>query len=154
MIGTILIITAGSMVMSDYLTIMQIPEKITNWIVAILTSPIFFLLMINILLLIVGTFMEVIAAILILAPILLPVALALGIDPVHFGIIMCLNLGIGYVTPPVGVNCFLSSSIFNIPINRVFRAVMPTILVMIIALLIITYVPSISTFLPNTFLNK
>ena len=104
-------------------------------------------------LLVVGTFMEVIAAILIMAPILLPVAVALGVDPVHFGIIMCLNLGIGYITPPVGVNCFLASGIFKIPVVNVFRYVAPTLIVLMIALVFITYVPGISMLLPNYFLG-
>ena len=153
MVATILIITAGSMVMSDYLTIMQIPDRITTWITGILDTKILYLLVVNIMLLVVGTFMEVIAAILIMAPILLPVAVALGVDPVHFGIIMCLNLGIGYITPPVGVNCFLASGIFEIPVVNVFRYVAPTLIVLMIALVFITYVPGISMLLPNYFLG-
>lgn len=153
MVATILIITAGSMVMSDYLTIMQIPDRITTWITGILDTKILYLLVVNIMLLVVGTFMEVIAAILIMAPILLPVAVALGVDPVHFGIIMCLNLGIGYITPPVGVNCFLASGIFKIPVVNVFRYVTPTLIVLLIALVFITYIPGISMLLPNYFLG-
>lgn len=149
MIGSILIITAGSMVMSDYLTIMQIPDRITTWIISTLHSKYFFLMMINIMLLIVGTFMEVIAAILILAPILLPVAVALEISPIHFGIIMCVNLGIGYITPPVGVNCFLASSLFKVPINKVFRSITPLIVVLLISLVVITYLPILSMFFPG-----
>ncbi|MBW2595464.1 MAG: TRAP transporter large permease subunit [Deltaproteobacteria bacterium] len=153
MVATILIITAGSMVMSDYLTIMEIPDRITTWITGIVDTKVFYLLIVNIMLLVVGTFMEVIAAILIMAPILLPVAVALGVDPVHFGIIMCLNLGIGYITPPVGVNCFLASGIFKIPVVNVFRYVAPTLIVLMIALVFITYIPGISMLLPNYFLG-
>jgi C4-dicarboxylate transporter DctM subunit len=152
-LASILIITAGSMLLSDYLTIMMIPDRITDWIVSTMNSQIFFWLMVNILLLIVGCMMEVIAAILILAPILLPPALALGIDPVHFGLIMCVNLGIGYITPPVGVNCFLSAKLFNIPTVQAFKAILPSMLVLFMALIILTFVPSISTMLPTIFLG-
>jgi tripartite ATP-independent transporter DctM subunit len=154
MIGAILIITAGSMVMSDYLTFQTIPDRITEYIVGTMNSKIFFLFMVNIMLLIVGTIMEVISAILITAPILVPVAISLGVDPIHFGIIMCVNLGIGYITPPVGVNCFLASSIFKVPANKVFRAIAPILLVQLIVLFILTYAPKISTFLPDLFLSN
>jgi len=152
-LASILIITAGSMVLSDYLTIMMIPDRITAWIVSTMNTQIFFWLMVNILLLIVGCMMEVIAAILILAPILLPPALQLGIDPVHFGLIMCVNLGIGYITPPVGVNCFLSAKLFNIPTVQAFKAIMPTMLVLLAGLIILVAVPSITTILPTIFLG-
>ena len=152
-IAAILVITAGSMVLSDYLTVMQIPDRITTWIVATLNTQLFFWLMVNILLLIVGCLMEVIAAILILAPILLPAALQLGIDPVHFGLIMCVNLGIGYVTPPVGVNCFLAARLFKIPTVQAFKAILPTMLVMLVGLAILTAFPIISTILPTIFLG-
>jgi C4-dicarboxylate transporter DctM subunit len=152
-IAAILIITAGSMVLSDYLTVMQIPDRITTWIVTTLNTPLFFWLMVNILLLIVGCVMEVIAAVLILAPILLPAALALGIDPVHFGLIMCVNLGIGYITPPVGVNCFLAARLFKIPTVQAFKAIFPTMLIMLLGLSILTAFPYISTILPSIFLG-
>jgi tripartite ATP-independent transporter DctM subunit len=152
-IASILIITAGSLVLSDYLTIMQIPDRITTWIVNTVNTQVFFWLMVNTLLLIVGCIMEVIAAIMILAPILLPAALLLGIDPVHFGLIMCVNLGIGYITPPVGVNCFLAARLFNMPTIQVFKAILPTMLVLLAALVILTTFPSISTILPTIFLG-
>jgi tripartite ATP-independent transporter DctM subunit len=152
-LASILIITAGSMLLSDYLTIMQIPDRITDWIVGTMHTQLFFWLMVNVMLLIVGCIMEVIAAILILAPILLPPALQLGIDPVHFGLIMCVNLGIGYITPPVGVNCFLSAKLFNIPTVQAFKAILPTMLVLLVALMILTFVPTITTILPTYFLG-
>ena len=152
-IGALLIITAGSMVMSDYLTFMQIPDTITQWAVATLNNKLFFLLVVNVMLLILGTFMEIIAGILIMAPILYPVAMAMGIDPVHFGLIMILNLGIGYVTPPIGVNCFLAASMFSRPVSHVFRAVLPTLIILLISILILTYAPIITTFLPDIFMG-
>lgn len=152
-IGGLLIITAGSMVMSDYLTFMQIPDQITQWAVATLNNKLFFLLVVNVMLLILGTFMEIIAGILIMAPILYPVAMAMGIDPVHFGLIMILNLGIGYVTPPIGVNCFLAASMFSRPASHVFKAVLPTLIILLLSILILTYVPVITTLLPNIFMG-
>jgi C4-dicarboxylate transporter DctM subunit len=152
-IGALLIITAGSMVMSDYLTFMQIPDQITQWASAALNSKLIFLLAVNIMLLILGTFMEIIAAILIMAPILYPVATAMGIDPIHFGLIMILNMGIGYITPPIGVNCFLAASMFSKPASRVFGAVLPTMAILILSLLVLTYVPAITTLLPDVFMG-
>jgi tripartite ATP-independent transporter DctM subunit len=152
-IAAILIITAGSLLLSDYFTMMSIPERITIWITSNMNTQILFWLMVNVLLLFVGCLLEVIAAIMILAPILLPAALALGIDPVHFGLIMCVNLGIGYITPPVGVNCFLSARLFNMPSVRVFKAILPTMLVLVVALILLTYVPIITTILPTIFLG-
>ena len=149
MLGAILIITAGSMVLSDYLSLMQIPDRITQWIVATMNSKWFFLLMVNAMLLVVGCFMEVISAILIVTPILFPVATEFGIDPIHFGILICVNLGIGYVTPPVGVNCFLAASLFKMPVSTVFRVTAPTLVALLISLGLITAVPWLSTILPD-----
>jgi len=152
-IGTLLIITAGSLIMSDYLTFMQIPDQITEWVVATFNSKILFLIAVNVMLLALGTFIEIIAGILIMAPILYPVAVAMGIDPIHFGMILIVNLGIGYVTPPVGVNCFLSATMFKKPSSQVFKAVMPMIVVLLLSIVILTYVPSITTFLPDLLLG-
>ena len=153
-IGALLIITAGSMVMSDYLTFMQIPDQITQWAVATLNNKLFFLLVVNVMLLILGTFMEIIAGILIMAPILYPVAMAMGIDPIHFGLIIILNLGIGYVTPPIGVNCFLAASMFSRPASQIFKAVLPTLIILLLSILILTYVPAITTLLPEIFMGS
>ncbi|MCK9230354.1 MAG: TRAP transporter large permease subunit [Syntrophales bacterium] len=153
LIASILIITAGSMVLSDYLTIQLIPNRITMWITSFVSSPILFIVMVNILLLIAGAFIEVIAAILILAPILFPVAMALGVDPIHFGVIMCINLGIGYITPPVGVNCYLSASLFEMKATQVFISIVPTLILLLISLAILSYFPTISTLLPDLLLK-
>ena len=105
--------------------------------------------MVNILLLIAGNFMEPTGIILILAPILFPIATQLGIDPVHLGIIMVVNLEIGMVTPPVGLNLFVTAGITGMSIMQVVRAALPWLMVLLMFLVIVTYVPAISLFLPN-----
>jgi len=108
-----------------------------------------FLIVVNILLLVAGMFMEPTGIILILAPILFPIAIRLGIDPVHLGIIMVVNLEIGMVTPPVGLNLFVTAGITRMSIGEVVRAALPWSLVLLVFLVIITYVPAITLFLPN-----
>ncbi|BBO75940.1 C4-dicarboxylate ABC transporter permease [Desulfosarcina widdelii] len=152
-IGVLLIITAGSLLMSEFLTYMQIPNQITEWTVATLNNKLFFLLVVNVMLLVLGTFIEIIAGILIMAPILYPVAIAMGVDPIHFGLILILNLGVGYITPPIGVNCFLAASMFDRPLSKVFRAVLPTLLIMFLSILILTYIPTLTTFFPEMIMG-
>ena len=107
------------------------------------------LLAINVLLLVVGTFMETNAAIIILVPVLLPVVTALGVNPTHFGLIMILNLAIGFITPPVGANLFMASQVSGIKFDILARAIMPWILVMIVVLLLVTFIPQITLFIPK-----
>jgi C4-dicarboxylate transporter DctM subunit len=108
-----------------------------------------FLVVVNILLLIAGCFMEPTGIILILAPILFPIAMQLGIDPVHLGIIMTVNLEIGMVTPPIGLNLFVTAGITGMSIMQVVRAALPWLMVLLTFLVIVTYVPTITLFLPN-----
>ncbi len=108
-----------------------------------------FLLVVNILLLVAGAFMEPSAIILILAPILFPIAVQLGIDPIHLGIIMVVNMEIGLITPPVGLNLFVTSAVTGMPLANVIRAAWPWLMLLISFLLIITYIPAISLALPN-----
>jgi len=112
-------------------------------------SVILILLLINVLLLIVGCFMETLCAIMILAPILFPVVTSLGVDPIHFGIIMVVNLAIGFITPPLGVNLFVASRVGETTLDNVIKGIIPFLFLMIATLLLITYVPAISMFLPN-----
>ena len=112
-------------------------------------SPWQFLIVVNLLLLVAGNFMEPTGIILILAPILLPIAVQLGIDPVHFGIIMVVNMEIGMVTPPVGLNLFVTSGITGMTIMEVVRAAMPWLSVLVVFLIMITYLPTISLWLPG-----
>lgn len=131
------------------LAIANIPSMIASGILSLTNSKILLLLLINVLLLIVGAFMETNAAIIILTPILLPIVKAVGVSPVHFGMIMILNLAIGFVTPPFGANLFMASEISNVKYAKLSRTIWPWILVMIVVLMLITYVPQISTFLPQ-----
>jgi C4-dicarboxylate transporter DctM subunit len=109
------------------------------------------LILVNIVLLIAGCFMDSISAILVLAPILARAALEYGVDPIHLGIIMIVNLEIGYFTPPVGINLFVSSSVFNTPFGRVITSVLPFLFVFLFGLIVITYFPPLSLFLVEQF---
>jgi C4-dicarboxylate transporter DctM subunit len=145
----IMIIIANAGVFGWILTRERVPQMVAESFLNFTESPIVFLLLINVLLLLVGMIFETAAAIIILAPILTPIAIMVGIDPVHFGMIMVVNLAIGMVTPPVGVNLFVASSIAGTSLEKISRAVIPFILLLIVNVLIISFVPAISTYLPS-----
>ncbi|GHH98927.1 TRAP transporter large permease [Neobacillus kokaensis] len=147
--GSVLIFVSAATFFGQVLSIERIPQFLAETIQSITTNPIIILLIINLFLLIVGMFMETVAAVLIFVPLLLPIVLPLGIDPVHFGMIICLNLSLGLITPPLGINLFIGSNIANIPFEKTFRYVAPIFGALLVVLLIITYVPSITLFLPN-----
>ncbi len=123
---------------------MQVPQTVSAWILGTFTNKIVLLLVINVFLLIVGMVMDTTPAILILSPILLPIATSIGMDPVHFGIMMVVNLAIGFVTPPIGVNLFVASSLTDVPVMQIAKKAMPMIVYFLIALLMITFIPQIS----------
>lgn len=127
----------------------RIPTLVADFIVSISDNPIVIILVINIFLLIVGMFIDTISAIVILTPILLPVVTNMGMDPIHFGVILVMNLAIGFVTPPLGVNLFVASTVGNVSFERVSKAMIPILVTMIVALLLVTYLPSLSTWLPS-----
>lgn len=129
----------------------QIPQLIADLILSISENPIIVILLINLLLLFVGMFLETIAAIVILFPVLLPVGMEIGMDPIHFGVMMVLNLMIGLSTPPLGVCLFVASSIGKVPIGRASVALLPFIGVMLVVLLLVAFVPQLTLFLPNLF---
>ena len=131
------------------LTIAQIPSQIAEFILSLTTDKFLVLLLINVLLLIVGTFMETNAAIIILTPILLPIVSKLGVDPVHFGIIVVMNLSIGFITPPLGANLFMACQVGGISFDNLVKKIWPWIAVMIVLLMLVTYVPDISLALPK-----
>ncbi len=131
------------------MTLMQIPLKITTALTAFTDSRLVILFYINILLLVLGTLMDMAALLLILTPILLPVVKAVGVDPVHFGMIMIINLGIGLITPPVGTVLFVGSAVAKLPIGQVVRALLPFFGLLVIVLAIVTYVPQLSLWLPR-----
>ena len=145
----LLFIIANAFLFAHVLTTEQIPQTIAAAILEAGLAPWQFLIVVNIILLIAGNFMEPSAIILILAPILFPIAVELGIDPIHLGIIMVVNMEIGMVTPPVGLNLFVTSGITDMTVLSVVRAALPWLGVLFVFLIIITYVPWISLLLPN-----
>jgi C4-dicarboxylate transporter DctM subunit len=145
----LMFIIANAFLFAHVLTTEQIPQSIARELVAMGLQPWQFLLIVNVILLIAGNFMEPSAIILILVPILFPIAMQLGIDPVHLGIIMVVNMEIGMVTPPVGLNLFVASGITGMPLLSVVRASLPWLSILFVFLIVITYVPEISLFLPN-----
>ena len=145
----LMFIVANALLFAHVLTTERIPQQIAELIVGWGMSSWQFLIVVNILLLIAGMFMEPTGIILILAPILFPIAMQLGIDPVHLGIIMVVNLEIGMVTPPVGLNLFVTAGITNMSIGQVVRAALPWTLILLAFLVVVTYVPAISLVLPN-----
>ncbi|MDY6322127.1 MAG: TRAP transporter large permease [Succinivibrio sp.] len=147
--ATTMVILGCATAFSKIITIEQIPDMVANALMTVSSSKIVILLLINLLLLIVGCFMDTTPAILILAPILLPVAQSIGVDPVHFGLIMVCNLAIGFITPPLGINLFVASRIADSPMETIMKGIVPFILVMLGCLMLITYIPQITMFLPN-----
>ncbi|MBP1949771.1 TRAP transporter large permease [Virgibacillus litoralis] len=149
MTATILIIVGTATAFGRFLTIEQIPLKVANAMMTVSESPIIIMMLITLLLLVVGCFMDTLAAIIILTPILLPIAVQIGYDPMHFGIIMVVNLAIGFITPPLGVNLFVASGISGLPIETIAKAIMPFFFAMLVTLIIIIVFPQLSLFLPS-----
>lgn len=147
--GTVNIIVGTSTILGRVLTLEQIPDAIATAMISLTDNKIVMLLIINLLLLACGCLMETNSSILILAPILYPVVAAYGVSIIQFGIIMVVNLAIGYITPPVGVNLFVACGIGKIPFADLVRKIVPFLIAALIALVIITYIPAVSTFLPS-----
>lgn len=140
----ILFILAASIAFSRVLTLMQVPQTISEWILGNFHSEVVILIVINLFLLVVGMVMDTTPAILILTPILLPIVTAVGMNPIHFGVMMVVNLAIGFVTPPIGVNLFVASSLTEIPMMQIARKALPLIVCFLFALILIVFVPQIS----------
>ena len=149
LVGGILIILSCSMGLTAFLIDAQIPQSILHWIQSVISSKIAFLLLLNIFLLITGAFLDIFSAIIIVVPIIIPIATNYGINPIHLGIIFLTNLEIGYLTPPIGLNLFISSFRFNKPILTLYKVSLPFLFILLAALIIITYIPDISLFLVN-----
>ena len=147
--ATTMVILGCATAFSKVITLEQIPTMVANGLMAISSNKIVILLLINLLLLVVGCFMDTTPAILILAPILMPVAASIGVDPIHFGLIMVTNLAIGFITPPLGINLFVASRIADSPMEVILKGIMPFIAVMLTCLMMITFIPEIVMFLPN-----
>lgn len=151
--GTTMVIIGCATAFTKILTIEKIPLMITQTISSLTDNAIIILLLINVLLLFVGCFMDTTPAIMVLSPILLPVAVSVGIDPIHFGIIMVVNLAIGFITPPLGINLFVAARVGQEPLGTVTKGIIPFIAVMLLCLLLITYIAPLSMVLPSLFRN-
>lgn len=147
--GTTMVIIGCATAFTRVLTLQQIPAMITQAILNFSTNEVVILILINILLLIVGCFMDTTPAMMVLSPILLPVATSLGLSPIHFGIIMVVNLAIGFITPPLGINLFVAARIGDVKLEVVCQGIIRFIIAMIVCLLAITFIPAISEFLPR-----
>lgn len=144
MVGGILLILGVCLAFTNFLIDAEIPMKIFNICKAFIGSKLVFLMLLNIFLLILGTMLDIFSAIIIMVPLILPIALEYGVDPVHLGIIFLANMQIGYLTPPVGMNLFIAGYRFNKPIIEIYKATLPFMLVLLLAVLIITYWPWLS----------
>ena len=151
LVGAILLILGVALGFTGYLVQAQVPELLITWVKGSVQSPLLFLLALNIFLLIVGCLMDIFSAIIVVVPLMVPLGKAFGIDPVHLGIIFLANLELGYLTPPVGMNLFLSSYRFNKPMPEVWKSIIPILLVLLAGVLLITYIPFMSTALPKYF---
>ncbi len=150
----IMFIIANASVFAYFLTLENIPQMLSDFVVQMHLNKVMFLVAVNILLLIAGNFMEPSSIIMIMVPLLLPVATMLGIDPIHFGVIITINMELGMLTPPVGLNLFVASGITGLSIKEVVKAVMPWFFVIFIGLMLITYIPQISLWLPNLMMGN
>ncbi len=148
-VGMIFWITANALLFGFFLTSIGLPAQMAQWVVDMNLSPIVFLLCVNVLLVVVGFFLEGVPTILVFAPLLVPAAENLGIDPVHFAIIMVVNIELGLITPPVGINLFVASSISGQPVLTVFKSTIPWMIATFITLMVVTFFPPISMFLPG-----
>jgi len=149
MVGGIMIILGSALAFTNYLVDAFIPMKILEFMEGLVETKIGFLMALNIFLILVGCMMDIFSAILVVVPLIVPLADRFGIDPVHLGIIFLANLAIGYNTPPVGLNLFIASSRFDQPVVRLYRATLPFLLLLLFTLLLITYWPGLSLFLPR-----
>ncbi len=147
LVGGILVILTSTLGLANYMVDAEIPMKILQTMQIYITSKIGFLLVLNIFLLIVGAMMDIFSATMVVVPIIIPIATSFGVHPVHLGIIFLANLGIGYSTPPVGMNLFIASFRFEKPILKLYAAAVPFLIILLIALIIITYFPSLSLYL-------
>lgn len=149
--AVVMFLIGTSMAMSWGLTFENIPQELSTYLLSLTDNKIVILLIINLILLVVGTFMDITPAVLIFTPIFLPIVTELGIHPVHFGIIMVLNLCIGLCTPPVGTVLFVGSGVANVPVTKVIKPLIPLLLAMTAALMLITYIPQLSLWMPTLF---
>ena len=149
LVGGVLLILGVALGFTNYLVDAQVPTRAVEWVTGVVKSKYAFLLALNLCLLAVGCVMDMYSAIIVVAPLIVPLAMAYGVDPVHLGIIFLANMELGLLTPTVGLNIFLSSYRFGKPVLQVSRAVIPMQCVLLIGVLLITYLPPLTTFLPH-----
>ena len=150
---TLLFVIANALILKHVLTDEQVPQHIAEAMLGAGLGPVAFLIVVNVILLIGGQFMEPSGLLVIVAPLVFPIAIQLGIDPIHLGIIMVVNMEIGMITPPVGLNLFVTSGVAGMPMMAVVRAALPFLAVLFVFLILITYIPIISTWLPNMIMG-
>ena len=151
LVGGVLLVLGVALGFTNYLAFAEVPARAVDWVLSSVDSKWVFLLLLNLFLIVVGALMDIYSAIVIVVPLIVPVGRAFGIDPVHLGIVFLANAELGYLMPPVGENLFLASLRFNKPVSQMFRAVIPMVVVFLIAVLLITYIPAMTTTLPNWF---
>jgi hypothetical protein len=152
-LGSLLVIMVAALALAEFLEGQGIPAAAAEWLESMHLEPWQFLVVLNLMLLVVGAMMDILSAMFIFVPLLAPMAMTMGVDPMHFGIIFIVNLEIGYLTPPVGLNLFVASALFERPVGHVFRSVAPFIALMFVGLMLITYVPEISVGLGRAILG-
>jgi len=152
--GMVMLLIAMSEPFAWFVAVDQIPQRLIEWMSTVTTSPYMILLLVNIFLLLLGIPMETAPALVIVTPVLAPIAAAVGIDPIHMGIVICLNLVLGLITPPVGAVLFAVCGTANISLQRLSKAIWPPFLVSLVVLAIVTYLPWLSTFLPKLLLGR
>ncbi|MEJ1354727.1 MAG: TRAP transporter large permease subunit [Candidatus Sedimenticola sp. (ex Thyasira tokunagai)] len=149
MVGGILVILGLSLASTNYLIDAEVPARLFETLQSLVSNKLTFLILLNIFLLALGTLLDIFSALVLMLPLLLPIAIGYGVDPVHLGIIFLANMQIGYFTPPVGMNLFIASYRFNKPVMQLYRATLPWFLILLVAVLIITYWPGLSLWLPG-----
>ncbi|MBD5778257.1 TRAP transporter large permease subunit [Pelagicoccus sp. NFK12] len=154
LVGGVLLILGVAMGFTNYLVTEMIPDQLVTWATENIESPLVFLLLLNLFLIVVGCLMDIFSAIIVIVPLIVPLGAAFGIDPVHLGIIFLANLQLGYITPPIGMNLFLASYRFEKPMSMVIRAALPMLVVFVVGVLLITYWPALTTWLPGVVLGQ
>lgn len=151
LVGGILVILSAALGLANYMVDARIPMEILAAMKTVVSSKLGFLLILNVFLLVVGAMMDIFSAIMVIAPIIIPIASSYGIHPVHLGVVFLANLGIGYSTPPVGMNLFIASFRFEKPVLKLYLAAIPFLIILLVALVLITYIPEMSLWLVSVF---
>ena len=149
-----MIIIAGAMTMGEFITMAGLPNILVESTTKYIASPWLFLLLVVVLVMVIGTFLDIIGALAIMIPVMLPLSKAYGVDPIHFGIILCLGFGIGYITPPLGLLLYTSVVLTKEKFTFISQSIMPTLMIYVGLLLMVAYIPQLSLWLPRLFYGK